>query len=383
MWRKLLCFYLKQGLCSRTHAWLIFLVFCLTISGLMAGQLKYKEMMVVTRGNEKVVTISDTGTFFTKMENILDRTFRYDYGEANRQAQYRFVFSRLTDLWPIMGFVLVLVYGYHFLTREKMTGVVDALRSGPVSLQEYYWAKAASGAIYFGVLNAGYALMLFLYALIKGGGSTALFVGVVAGVALFWGYCMGLWALYLLISFGVSKASQAGILFLTAVLVIGVVIPAGVQGGARLIAGQPPKVPYFTASPGILAFVPERERTEEERAVIGEDQQELVRYYRAVHAYLKKGMAAEERLGFFSPFLLFYRLEKTLFRPELADIPRYLDGIRGYPTVAHFLHCEVVVIAFLTMILFMMVNLPPLFMRNAEWGFKRSVNISQKNAKPA
>lgn len=365
------------------NAGLILLLFCLTVAGLMMGHVKYQEMMLVTRGNDKVVSISNVGSFFDKMENILERSFRYEYGEKNRQAQYRFVFSRLADLWPVIGLVLVLVYGYHRLTREQAVGVLTALRSGPVSLKDYYWAKVISGVAYWGIVCGGYMFVLLFYALVKQGLSTGLLCAVVAGSVLFWGYCAGLWCLYLLIGLGLSDPTRAGVILLIIVLVFGVLLPAGVQTGARMMAGPAPKVPYLTHTPGILAFVSERDRTKEEIRAIVQDQQVLAQYHQAVVIYLKRGIVAEARLTYLSPILLFHRLEKVLFRPEMADFSQYLDGVRGRPSIAHFLQQEVGMVVFLGIFLLLLTVLPPILIRNREQGRKSIQNNSQKNAKLA
>ena len=349
MWYRFLIFDLKRTLFSKVTLGLIMVFLLISYAGIYAGDMRYSEIQLMSKNNVDVVQITNTGSFLERARNIVDRTFDYHQSGDIRWG-FIFVFSKLVDYWPVGAFFLLLVYGYHFLTREKITGVFHALQASPLRLLEYYFAKVLSGALYWGIFLYFYAVLLIGLCTLLGGISRSLFHGIFSGMFVLWLYMCLLWLVYLLVSFSLKNYQKTLHVLLLLVLIFAFFIPEGVRLISHNTYPEAPKAPYLTNFPWVMTPENGQTPTIEEAAAIEKSLNSLREYQQKIVTYFANGISLENRLSYMSPQLVVEKATQTFFRPELLNVQELLKGRWQRPRFRTVLRAETPAIIYLLLL---------------------------------
>lgn len=326
MWFKLFITDLALSLFSKTTLYLVLIFGVITFMGVYIGQAKYSEVQLLSEGNGDVIQITNTGSFLDRLENILDRSFKFNHKIEDTRWGYIFIFSKLIDFWPLGVALGLLIYGYFFLTRERNVGIMRTLLASTVKLTDYYLGKVFSGVTFWGIFLYFYGFILIVASYLGGGLSRPLFQGIIAGIFLLWMYACLLWGIYLLLSFTLRNYRRAGYVLFLLVVIFTFVVPQGVRLISELSSSEAPEVPYLADYPWTITSIGEEEATSSDEVSQDNSLQELQQYRLAIINYFGHGIQLENRLIYASPVLILEKTLKSYFRPEMLNFQNFLSG---------------------------------------------------------
>ncbi len=322
-------FDLKRSLFSKVT--LLMLVALIVISVFAITSTNTKQLILnETSDSAAVIKVVNSGSFIYKMENVLKHALVWDLAEDEaKKFTFILLYMELTDYWPLSVALLIIIYGYFFLIKEREEKIFNSLLSCPVTIIEYYKSKLFSGGTYWLIFVIVYGIIAILYAVISGGFSIDLLIALLLSLLFLWLYIMLFFLIFIILNFVLENYRNTGYLMLLVIIVVSFLVPSIIHFTSQSRYPYAPTQPYVNQSYQVLAFVSKNRQTTEDLERIKDDHHRLIKYREDVISYLAGGVELEDKLIYLSPTSVIQRIQKTLFIPEMVFFREYLTGDRS------------------------------------------------------